>query len=657
MTAAELVRGQNHPLPGSPVEVRVAAGAGALVCLALADAAGRLPGSWALVRPGLPVPPGVSLWEPGADGTGGAAVELALLPADVHRVGLVLALPPGAGGPARFGALPAPWATVTGPDGAAVVRYEVSGLDAETALVVLELYRRQDAWKVRAVGQGYAGGLPDLLADHGMAAAEAELLARSACAEAGTTPAAGTGLPGRVCGTAAAAAAALAASGPPTAVPEAGPPTAAGPVPEAGPPAVAAPLPDAGPPTVAAPVPGPGPAGSGIDYAHPRRSAAAPAAPAAQDAGGAPAPVAGDAPGWSLEERLYNQVWGMFEDLARAMAAYRSAVEFADARFERELDRSLTDPRARLGGAVDAARDTAEARRAELVDQARAVLDAGLAQLAAEAEVVEPALPAAFARWDSARWRDRAHPDQPAMAVRLGDLSLPEAPELRVPMLVRLPLERGLWIDHGRTGSEAAMAMDTPELRAAALDTAVALTLRLLAAHPAGALAVHAIDPAGAAAAALAPLAGLLAEPPAAGAAGTAALLERLTGQVDLLQMAARGGAREALPPGLDPAARLLIVHDFPHGFDDRSVARLRYLADEGPGVGLHLLMVADRDEASAHGPLLDPLWRSLLRLSPVPDDHLADPWVGHAWTYEPLRPTPGEVRQVLARLGTVPPG
>jgi hypothetical protein len=24
------------------------------------------------------------------------------------------------------------------------------------------------------------------------------------------------------------------------------------------------------------------------------------------------------------------------------------------------------------------------------------------------------------------------------------------------------------------------------------------------------------------------------------------------------------------------------------------------------------------------------------MRLTPVPDDHLADPWVGHAWTYEP---------------------
>ena len=53
--------------------------------------------------------------------------------------------------------------------------------------------------------------------------------------------------------------------------------------------------------------------------------------------------------------------------------------------------------------------------------------------------------------------------------------------------------------------------------------------------------------------------------------------------------------------------------------------------------------MVADREDARAYGPVLDPLWRSLLRITPVPDDHLADPWVGHAWTYEPLTAAAGQ--------------
>ncbi|NYV75026.1 export associated protein, partial [Streptomyces sp. UH6] len=149
------------------------------------------------------------------------------------------------------------------------------------------------------------------------------------------------------------------------------------------------------------------------------------------------------------------------------------------------------------------------------------------------------------------------------------------------------------------------------------------------------------IDAAGAGARSLAPLSrsGVLAEPPAVGPGAVSGLLARLAGHVDLVQMAVRAGAPESLPPGTDLAQRLLIVHDFPHAFDDRAVTALRYLADEGPRAGVHLLLVADREDAAGFGALLDPLWRSLLRLTPAPEDHLADPWVCHAWTYEPSLP------------------
>ncbi|NEC23945.1 export associated protein, partial [Streptomyces parvus] len=112
-----------------------------------------------------------------------------------------------------------------------------------------------------------------------------------------------------------------------------------------------------------------------INYAHPRRQHAAPpspppTAPPAQP--GQPAqPVAGDATGWSMDERLYNQIWGMFEDLARAVAAYRSAVDFAESRMDQELDRALSDPRNRIGGAGDRAREAARAKRDELTSRAR----------------------------------------------------------------------------------------------------------------------------------------------------------------------------------------------------------------------------------------------------------------------------------------------
>ena len=436
--------------------------------------------------------------------------------------------------------------------------------------------------------------------------------------------------------------------------------------------------------------------GGPIDYRHPqRRSTPAPAdqaptapapAPAAPAGASAPAgssappdgpslPVAGDAAGWSMEERLYNQVWGMFEDLARSVAAYRSASGFAESRLEQELDQALSDPRNRIGTAADAARATARDKHAALVAQARAALDRDLAQLAAESDVVEPALPPAFARWDHPVWQGHHTPLERPMALRLGDLHLPEVLDLRIPMLVRLPLERGLWIDSGpdayagSTGPDpdrdiarrelgSALTDGPPDeagLRRLAMETAVALAARMLAIHPAGDFAVQVIDPGGTAAPALAPLveSGALPAAPVPGAKGVTTVLEALTRRVDLVQMAVRHRAGDALPPDLDTAEQLLIVHDFPHGFDDRALTQLRYLADEGPAVGVHLLMVADRAQSREHGPVLDPLWRSLLRITPVPDAHLADPWVGHAWTYEPLLAPKGSqvVRQVLGRV------
>ncbi|AZM88645.1 TerD family protein [Streptomyces sp. W1SF4] len=636
---AELVRGQNHPVPHDRVEIRVSAGTPVLALASLADEEGRLAGPGALARPGGRAPAWLRLPQEAAD-RHMLAVDLEAVAAEVHRIGLLLVLPPG--GPLSFGSVPAPHAAVAPPDGPEFAGFTLTGLGAETAVVALELYRRQGAWKVRAVGQGYAEGLGALLTDGGLPAPQAAELA--AAVLRGPEGAAGAdrtlaALPPRAQDAPPsdrqAAPAPAAAPEPPDPVPVSGAPYPGtpGPVPAAPGDTAAA----QGPPT--------------IDYAHPRRRRTGAEAPEpaprpapAADPGRPPAPVAGDASGWSMDERLYNQVWGMFEDLARTVAAYRSAVDFADARLDRELDEALSDPRHRVGGAGDAARETARARRDDLVAQARAVLDRDLAQLVAESDVVEPALPAAYARWDNPVWHGGGVPEEAPLALRLGNLSLPEMPGLRIPMLMRVPLERGLWIDNGRTGSEAAMAMDTDRLRRAAMDMAVAHAVRLLAVHPADRFSVHVIDAAGAGAASLAPLvrAGVLAAPPAAGAEEVGRTLARLTRRVDLVQMALRAGAPEELPADVDRAEQLLVVHDFPHGFDDRAVTQLRYLADEGPSVGVHLLMVADREEASAYGPLLDPLWRSLMRLSPVPDSHLADPWVQHAWTFEPDLPPQG---------------
>ncbi|MET8856977.1 TerD family protein [Streptomyces sp. NPDC004579] len=664
---AELVRGQNHPLPQVRLEVRVSAGKPIVAGATLSDEQGRVRGVEWVAHPGAPTLPGLEVSKQAA-ADHRLAFDLDALPQAVHRVSVLLALPTGVGGPVRFGAVAAPFVAVTGLDGHEVANYTLTGLDAESAVVALELYRRQGAWKVRAVGQGYAGGLAELLADQGLPEARqlagsineavAQGLARSVAAPPPRTPE-----------TDRSRQAAASAPGPDQPYAGPGPQSTSGAVPSQQSPYTpgqqGATAPGTGHPggpaqadsSAVTQSPSPGTAGP-VDYSHPRRQTSAPpppppTAPPAQP--GQPAqPVAGDATGWSMEERLYNQVWGMFEDLARTVAAYRSAVDFADSRMEKELDQVLSDPRSRIGGQGDAARETARAKHAQLVDQARAALDRDLAQLTAEAEVVEPALPMAYARWDNPVWHAYRAPMEIPMALRLGDLRLPETENLSIPMLVRLPLERGLWIDSGRSSLEGTLA-DSDQVRRLAMDTAVAHAARLLAVYPAGEFTVHVIDPAGTGASSLAPLtqSGVLATPPAAGATGVADVLHRLTQRVDLVQMALRGGAADSLPPGLDTAEQLLIVNDFPHGFDDRAVTQLRYLADEGPAVGVHLMMVADREDAAAYGPLLDPLWRSLLRITPVPDDHLADPWVGHAWTYEPsLVPANSQVlHQVLAAV------
>ncbi|MER7175985.1 TerD family protein, partial [Streptomyces mesophilus] len=52
--------------------------------------------------------------------------------------------------------------------GAQIARYDSADASVETAFVLGELYRRQGAWKFRAVGQGYSSGLEGLATDFGI---------------------------------------------------------------------------------------------------------------------------------------------------------------------------------------------------------------------------------------------------------------------------------------------------------------------------------------------------------------------------------------------------------------------------------------------------------------------------------------------------------
>ncbi|MFB7713594.1 TerD family protein [Streptomyces sp. NPDC056105] len=74
-------------------------------------------------------------------------------------------------------------------DGAEIARYDSADASVETAFVLGELYRRQGAWKFRAVGQGYGTGLAGLAGDYGITVDEPQTPAPTPAPTPTVTPA------------------------------------------------------------------------------------------------------------------------------------------------------------------------------------------------------------------------------------------------------------------------------------------------------------------------------------------------------------------------------------------------------------------------------------------------------------------------------------
>jgi stress response protein SCP2 len=91
-------------------------------------------------------------------------VNLEGLPPDISRVAVAASADGGTFGQVRDLALVIHDATT----GAEIARFTDMGASTETAFVAGELYRRGDAWKFRAVGQGWATGLSGLATDFGI---------------------------------------------------------------------------------------------------------------------------------------------------------------------------------------------------------------------------------------------------------------------------------------------------------------------------------------------------------------------------------------------------------------------------------------------------------------------------------------------------------
>ncbi|MFE8955289.1 TerD family protein [Streptomyces althioticus] len=100
-------------------------------------------------------------------------------------------------------------------NGTVAARFDSTGATTETAFVLGEFYRRQGAWKFRAVGQGYSSGLEGLATDYGITVDEPQHAAPPAAPAAPVAPPAPAAPP----------------VAPPVTVPQPPPPPAAPPAP------------------------------------------------------------------------------------------------------------------------------------------------------------------------------------------------------------------------------------------------------------------------------------------------------------------------------------------------------------------------------------------------------------------------------------------
>lgn len=108
-----------------------------------------------------------------AEGPERVQIDPAALPADVDRVVLVGSCDPDDA--SRTFREVEEVLVRASPLGAEPVQFRPPALtDGERAVLLMELYRRGEAWKLRAIGQGYADGLAGLATDFGIDVAEEE---------------------------------------------------------------------------------------------------------------------------------------------------------------------------------------------------------------------------------------------------------------------------------------------------------------------------------------------------------------------------------------------------------------------------------------------------------------------------------------------------
>ncbi|OZD44404.1 stress protein [Rhodococcus sp. 06-1474-1B] len=163
-------KGQNGPLTVGDVVVSIALAVPADLSALLVTDAGKVRTDADFVFFNQPTGPGVRL-EPGQGGPARLAVSLGAVPSDIEQIRAVITLDDAS---SNFGRSAPPVARVSDTAGNVLYEYTIDGLSSESIVIALEIYRRQGSWKVRAVGQGYAGGFAALVTDHGVSVDDAQ---------------------------------------------------------------------------------------------------------------------------------------------------------------------------------------------------------------------------------------------------------------------------------------------------------------------------------------------------------------------------------------------------------------------------------------------------------------------------------------------------
>ncbi|MER5983417.1 TerD family protein [Streptomyces sp. NPDC001787] len=167
MTA--MTPGSNIPLSAARVAVDVAAPVRLDVSGLLLTADGKVRSDDDFIFYNQPSGPGVTYRSGGGSAPDAIVVDTAAVPPGIEKI--VVTASPDAAGQTFQGIEPT--ATVrNADDGSVLATFTPPQLGAETALVVIEIYLRNGAWKARAVGQGYANGLAGIATDFGVSVEE-----------------------------------------------------------------------------------------------------------------------------------------------------------------------------------------------------------------------------------------------------------------------------------------------------------------------------------------------------------------------------------------------------------------------------------------------------------------------------------------------------